>query len=195
MATLPKPFITPEQYLEMERQAEYKSEYYAGEVIAMSGASRAHNLLATRLIGELDRQIRGRRCEVYPSDMRVGIGKHLYLYPDVSAVCGEPRLADKQFDTLLNPAFVAEVLSPTTERLDRGYKSESYRRLESLRQYLLVSQDRVHVELYTRTTDGKWVLTESNAREDVIELDSIGCRVALADLYEKLEFEESPAAG
>jgi Uma2 family endonuclease len=195
MATLPKVFTTPEQYLELERQAEHKSEYYAGEVIAMSGASFGHNVLATNLSATLHQQLRRTKCAVMQSDMRVmAEAGRTCVYPDVAVVCGPPRFVDQHPDTLLNPAFVTEILSPTTERRDRGFKSEYYRRIESLRQYLLVSQDRVHIELYTRTTDGKWVLTEANTRGDVIELDSIGCRVTLADLYEKLEFEESPAA-
>jgi len=194
MAASPITFISPEQYLEMEREAEYKSEYYEGEVVAMSGASRAHNLLAGNLIGELRQQMRGRSCEAYPGDMRVSIGRQRYFYPDVSAVCGEPKFADHSPDTLQNPAFVAGILSPATERLDRGYKAEGYRRIESLRQYLLASQDHVHVELYTRGEDGKWILTEASSKEDTVELDSIGCRLKVADLYEKVRIGEGNTA-
>ena len=194
MSTQPKPFLTPEQYLEIERQAEFKSEYYQGEMFAMAGASRAHDLLAGNLFAAIHQQLRRRPCQIHSSDMRVRVSATgLYTYPDVSVVCGEPRFADKDVDTLLNPTFVAEILSPSTEGFDRGRKFEHYRSIESLAEYLLVAQDRVHVELYTRQTDGRWVLSEASRLEDTLEVPAIGCRLSLADLYEKVDLVPASA--
>ena len=196
MSTQPRTALTPEEYLELERKAEYKSEYYHGEMFAMAGASREHNVLAMNLSATLHAQLRRRPCEVYPSDMRVRVGATgLYTYPDVSVVCEQPQLADEHADILLNPTFLAEVLSPSTEGYDRGRKFEHYRTIESLAEYLLVAQDRIHVDLYTRQQDGRWVLSEASRLEDTLELPSIGCQLALADLYEKVDLEApNPAA-
>ena len=188
LSTQPRTYLTEEEYLELERKAEYKSEYYQGEMFAMAGASEPHNVLVWNLVRELGQQLRRRPCRAYTSDMRVRIGvTGLYTYPDVSVVCGQPQLADEHADILLNPTFIAEVLSPSTEGYDRGRKFEHYRTIESPAEYLLVAQDRVHVDLYTRQQDGRWVLSEASRLEDTLELRSIECRLALADLYEKVD--------
>jgi len=188
VSTLPKTFLTPEQYLEIERQAERKSEYFNGEMFAMAGAKEAHNLLVANLVGRLHEQLRSRPCRVYPSDMRVRVSATgLYTYPDVIAVCGQPRFLDDQKDTLLNPDLIVEVLSPSTEACDRGRKFEQYKSLESLREYLLVASDRVHADLYARHTDGRWLLTSADRMEDSLALESVGAQLTLADLYEKVE--------
>lgn len=193
MSSQAKSLLTPEQYLEIERQAEYRSEYYQGEMFAIAGAKEPHNVLAGNLLGVLHPQLRGRLCRVYPSDMRVRVSATgLYTYPDVTVVCGQPQLADEYADTLLNPTVIAEVLSPTTEGHDRGRKFEHYRAIESLAEYLLVAQERVHVELYTRQPDGRWLLSEASRLEDTLELRSIECRLALADLYEKVDLTSPP---
>jgi Uma2 family endonuclease len=114
----------------------------------------------------------------------------LYAYPDVVAVCGEPRFLDDQDDTLLNPGLIVEVLSPSTEACDRGRKFEHYKSIESLREYLLVASDRMHADLYTRQPDGRWLLTSADKLEDSLTLESVGAEVALADLYEKVEFPQ-----
>jgi len=188
LSTQPKPFLTPEQYLEIERQAEYKSEYYQGETFAMAGASFLHTVLVGNLVAMLHQQLRRRPCRVCPVDLRVRVSATgLYTYPDVTVVCGEPRLLDPRNDTLLNPTFIAEILSPSTEGFDRGRKFEHYRSIESLSEYLLVAQDRVHADLYTRQPDGRWLLSEAGRLEDTLDLSSIGCRLSLADLYEKVD--------
>src|SRR4051812_40698878 len=138
MSTQPKPHLTPEQYLEIERAAEYKSEYFDGEMFAMSGAREAHNVVAMNIGAELREQLRQKPCRVYPSDMRVRVSSTgLYTYPDVVAVCDKPQFADEVTDTLLNPVLVVEVLSPSTEAYDRGRKFDHYKTIESLREYLL----------------------------------------------------------
>jgi Uma2 family endonuclease len=184
MSTQPRTLLTPEQYLEIERKAEYKSEYLNGEMFAMSGASRAHNLLATNVTAILRPQLRNRGCEIYASDMRVHIpATGLYTYPDIVVACGQPQFLDGNVDTLLNPTFLAEVLSPSTEAYDLGRKFEYYRKLESLSQYLVVAQDRLNANLYTKR-DGDWFLRGFNSMEDTLDLHSIGCKLTLADVYE-----------
>lgn len=187
MATAPvTPRPTPQEYLALERRAEFKSEYDNGYVNAMSGASREHNLIAGNVHGELRLQLRGRPCESYTSDMRVQAGASgLFAYPDVTVVCGEPRFLDKEVDTLLNPTVIVEVLSPSTEAYDRGRKFEHYRRLASLREYVLVAQDRVLVERYTRQGDN-WLLTELSRLDGVLRLESIGCEIPLEAVYERV---------
>ena len=194
MATHPTTFLTPEQYLEIERKAEFKSEYYQGEMFAMAGAKEAHNLVIWNLARELGQQLRQRPCRAYLADMRVRVSATgLYTYPDVVAVCGEPQFLDDQRDTLLNPNLIVEVLSPSTELYDRVRKFEHYRSLESVSEYLLVSSERVSAELYTRQPDGRWLLTTVSRMEDSLDLQSAGAHLALADLYEKVDFT-APAA-
>ena len=186
MSAHSKTLLTEAEYLERERKAEYKSEYYQGEMFAMSGASEMHNLLAGNLYAALHGQLRRRSCRVFGSDMRVRVSATgLYTYPDVVVVCGDRKFADNEFDTLLNPTLLAEILSPSTEAYDRGRKAEHYRQIESLAEYLLVAQDRVHVDLYTRQPDGTWSLKDASRPEETIELRSIECVLSLADLYEK----------
>jgi Uma2 family endonuclease len=188
MSSHPKTILTPEQYLEIERKAEYKSEYFQGEMFAMPGASEPHNVIAGNLGRELGVQLRSRPCRIYPSDMRVHIPETgLYTYPDVSVVCQAPQLIGDRKDTLLNPVFIAEILSPSTEAYDRGRKLEHYRSIASLKEYLLIAQDRVHVELYRRNGKGQWMLSEATGFDASIQLDSIDCQLSLADLYEKVD--------
>jgi Uma2 family endonuclease len=196
VSTQPKTFLTLEEYLEIERKAEYKSEYCDGEMFAMAGAGENHNQLVMNLAIGLGSQFRSRPCRVYSNDMRVRVvATGLYTYPDVVVVCGERRYLDERRDTLLNPSLLIEVLSPSTEAYDRGRKFESYRSIESLSEYLLVASDRVHVDLYTRQPDGRWLLTSASRLEDSLDLQSAGFRLALAELYEKVDLPGSqPAA-
>jgi len=188
VSTQPNTLLTPEEYLEIERKAEFKSEYFNGEMFAMAGAKEAHNLVVMNLGAGLHRQFRSRPCRVYPGDMRVRVpATGFYTYPDVIAVCGEPRFFDEPRDTLLNPGLVVEVLSPSTEAYDRGRRFEHYKSLESLREYLLVAADRIHADLYTRQADGRWMLTSADKLEDSLTLESVDARLLLADLYEKVE--------
>ena len=176
---------TPGEYLELERKAEFRSEYLCGQIYAMAGASREHNLAAGNTFGEIRSQFRGRRCEVYQNDMRVRSGMR-YVYPDVVAVCGEPKFEDTGLDTLLNPTVIVEVLSDSTEADDRGEKFTRYRRLPSLQEYVLIAQKAVHVEQFVRQGE-QWVLSEMSRLDDVLRLSSIDCAVALRDIYEKIE--------
>jgi len=189
MSTQPKTLLTPEEYLAIERKAEYKSEYYDGVMYAMAGAQRAHDRIAWNLHRELGNGFRSRHCEGFTSNMRVRTVARHYTYPDASALCAEPRFGDDFVDTLLNPSLIVEVLSPSTEAYDRGRKFELYQSISSLREYLLLASDRVHADLYVRQPSGLWLLGSAGKLEDELMLESVGCRLKLADLYEKVEFD------
>ena len=183
------PYISPEEYLRLERQAEYKSEYLNGEIFAMSGASEGHNLIAGNIFGELRQQLRGGPCRAYVSDMRVKVRANgLYTYPDVVVVCGEPKFEDKEVDTLVNPTMLIEVLSPSTERYDRIAKTSYYRTIDSLAEHLLVAQDEIRLEQYARQ-DGQWLLSEYLALDAIVSLPSISGTLKLSDVYERITFE------
>jgi Uma2 family endonuclease len=185
-----KTHYTPDAYLALEREAEEKHEYLDGEIFAMAGASEAHILIVANLVMELGRQLKGRPCKVYPNDMRVNVRpRGLYTYPDVVVVCGKTELEDQHFDTLLNPTVIFEVLSPSTEGYDRGAKFESYRGVVSLAEYVLVSQEKVHVEHYGRQPDGRWMLSETSLIDTMLELPAIGCRLPLSEIYDKTEIQ------
>jgi Uma2 family endonuclease len=151
MSTQAKIFLAPKQYLEIERQAERKSEYWQGEMFALAGADEPHNLLVTNINGQLYTQLRSSACRIYSNDMRVRVSATgLYTYPDILVVCGVPQFLDGRRDTLLNPALIVEVLSPLTEAYDRGRKFEHYQSIDSLKQYVLAASERVHADLFTR---------------------------------------------
>jgi Uma2 family endonuclease len=191
MSAAEKTRLTASEYLNLERKSEIRHEFFRGEIFAMSGASREHNLIAGNLNGEIRSQILERRCESYASDMRVQIeATGLYTYPDVVVVCGEPRFEDRHVDTLLNPTVLFEVLSESTEAYDRGLKFGHYRRIPSLREYVIVSQERMTVERFSRRGDD-WVLTEFSSPDQVLELESIGCKLALDRIYAKVQFPEA----
>ena len=180
-------YLTPQEYLEIERRAEYKSEYFDGEMFAMAGASPAHNEITLNVASEIHSQLKKRPCYVYANDVRVKISAtELYTYPDIVALCGPPRFEDNQKDTLLNPTVIIEVLSDSTEAYDRGKKFQHYRTLESLQEYVLISQQECRVEHYVRQPGNQWTLTEIHDLAEVIQLSSIQCQLALADIYEKV---------
>jgi len=189
------PRFTPEQYLALERKADFKSEFCNGFIIAMAGATREHNVIAGNLHGEIRSQLKGRTCEVYMSDMRVRVSPTgLFTYPDVVAVCGDARFLDDKRDTLLNPTTIVEVLSKSTESYDRGDKFMNYRRLESLREYVVVSQAKVLVERFTRQRDD-WLLTEFRNLDDTLRLASIGCAIPLREIYARIQFPTEDTTG
>ena len=182
--------LTTEEYLAKERKALTKSEYRDGQIHAMPGASRKHNLIAGNTFAELHVQLRNRVCEVYQNDMRVKVSAAgTYTYPDVVVVCEEPRFEDTHFDTLLNPTVLIEVLSPSTAAYDRGDKFASYQKLDSLCEYVLISQDSVCVEHYLRQ-EQDWNLTEFRSLDDVFSLVSIGCELSLRAIYAKVQFSQ-----
>lgn len=188
MSTQPKHRYTAGQYLEIDRGAEEKSEFLDGIIYGMGGATARHVLIVGNLVRELGSQLREKPCTVYSTDLRVCIDPHgMYAYPDVVVVCGEPQFLDGAMDTLLNPMLIVEVLSETTKDYDRGEKFERYRAIPSFREYLLVAQDKIHVERFIKQDDGAWLLSETNRLSDIVELSSIGCRVPLTEIYLKVQ--------
>jgi Uma2 family endonuclease len=191
MTTRPDLRLTPEEYLRIERAAEWKSEYVDGEMFAMSGASHRHTVIAANLVRELGNHLRNGPCTVSSADLRVATDRRRhYTYPDVVVLCDPPQFVDDRLDTVTNPTLIAEVLSDSTEKYDRGGKFERYRSVASLSEYLLVAQDRIHVELFTRQPDGRWSLREWNDPAAEIEIESLHCRVKIAEVYAKVTFED-----
>ena len=189
MAALPQRRYTPEEYLEIDRKAEHRSEYVSGEILSMAGGSEKHSLIAVNTSGELRARLKHKPCRTFSSDMRIQISATgAFVFPDVSIVCGETHFAGSGHDLLLNPNVVVEVLSPSTESNDRGWKFAHYRQLESLSDYLLISQSEPSVEHYARQEDGRWVLTELRGLDSVLHLSSIGCELPLSEIYERVEF-------
>lgn len=195
MSTLGNRYITPEEYLRLEREAPYKSEYYYGIIYAMAGARESHDLIAGNAYFRLRAGFGSRGCRAHTSDMKVRTLARNYLYPDVSAYCGEPQFMDATRDVLLNPTLLvevlsrSEVLSPSTEAFDRGKKFELYRSIPSLRDYLLIAADRGHADLYTRQANGQWLLSSFDRPEDELTVDSLGCRLKLVEVYEYVNFD------
>jgi Uma2 family endonuclease len=189
MSAQPKRLLTLEEYLAIERDVEAKHEFYRGEMFAMGGASFAHTQITIAAAASLYDQLKEGNCHVSANDLRVKVSASgLYTYPDVVVTCEKPRFEDDKFDTLLNPQSIIEVLSDTTEKYDRGKKFEFYRQIDSLREYALISQDRAHIELFTKGDDGVWKLSEATGLDAAIELAAIGCRLSLADVYAKVSW-------
>src|SRR5205085_6238647 len=188
MASLPDYYLSPEEYLAIERKAEYKSEYIDGVLYAMAGGSERHNLIAGNILTELNIQLRERPCRVYPSDLKVRISKaKKFFYPDVSVVCGETKFADDARDVILNPVLIVEVLSESTAAFDRGKKFQSYQQIESLQEYLLVAQDEFIVEHYLRQEQNHWLYTKVLGLEETLALPTLKCQLALSDIYSKVK--------
>jgi len=182
------PRLTPEQYLEIERAAEFKSEYFDGQMYAMAGGTFNHAAIIGSLYIALGSALRGRPCRLFTSDLRVRIGPGgLHTYPDTTGVCGEPRFADDYKDTLTNPVLIVEVLSKSTEAHDRGFRFREYRKIESLREYALVSQTAPLIEVFSRGNEGEWTLREFSGPSAVSRFSSIDCTVNLGDIYRDLE--------
>lgn len=185
--SLPQQKLTPQEYLDIERKAETKSEFLDGEMFAMTGGSEPHALIILNIGAELRNRLKGRPCRARASELRVKItATGLYTYPDVIAACNEPQFEDSHIDTLLNPTVIFEVLSPSTEAYDRGKKFAYYRTVASLTDYVLVAQDRIQVERYTRQPDGTWTLTDWSRISDNLSLASIDVTIPLAEIYDKV---------
>ena len=183
--------LTAEEYLQQERVAEFKNEYTSGDVTAMAGGTSNHSELATNIIGIVKQQFITRPCRVFNSDFKVRIDKaNAFRYPDVSGLCGPVLYHDSTHDAYCNPAVIFEVLSPSTEAFDRGEKFRLYRLLDSLFEFVLVRQDRVEVEVWTRGNEGVWTSIIYNERTDSFPLRTLDCTLTLGDIYEKVEFGE-----
>lgn len=186
------PSFTPEEYLSLERAWDVRHEYLDGFVYAMAGESPAHSIICFNLNGILHPQLRGTRCRGFSPNMKVRAGERgLYAYPDLAVACGEPVFHDQHGDVLLNPSVIFEVLSPSTEAYDRGEKFARYRSVETLADYVLVSQAEPRVEHFSRQPDGSWSRAEVSGAGSALTLDSINCRLPLAELYDRVAFSHS----
>lgn len=190
MSSLPKRLFTDEEYLAIERKAEYKSEYLNGEIYAMVGASRSHNIIVTNLVYLLESQLRKKACSVYSNDMRVRTRRRgLYAYPDVVVTCGEEMFADDERDILLNPLVIIEVLSDSTASYDRGEKFWNYRQIPSLCDYLLVAQNEIYVAHNSKRSENEWLNREVKDADARIEINSINCYLDVKEVYAKVVFK------
>jgi Uma2 family endonuclease len=181
--------ITPQEYLELERKSAVKSEYFDGEMFEMPGVTYEHGRILLNLAAALQTQCVERGCAVNGPELRVKISATgLYTYPDLLIVMGEPRFEESRRDTLLNPIVLIEVLSDSTEAYDRGEKFAHYRTIETLREYVLVSQNECRIERFEKQDDGRWLLSETTGMEGFLELLSVSCRVPLSRIYEKIDF-------
>ena len=188
MASNPVTKVTEEEYLAIDRAAEMRSEFLEGEMFAMSGGSMRHARLQGNIYFEIHNALRGSNCQPFGSDFRVRVSPgRMYAYPDVLVVCGKPLLVDERQDILLNPTVIVEVLSPSTERYDRGVKSQYYRGIESLRDYVLVDQNQVRIEHYSRGDANVWTLRDYQRQEEELRIDSIRISLPLARIYEGVE--------
>lgn len=188
MSTQMPTCLTPEEYLVIERQAEDKSEYVDGVMYAMSGATFRHNIIVANVIAEVGQQLRGRPCRVLSSDMKIrGHDSRSFFYPAVSAVCGKPQFHDERRDVILNPTLIVEVMSESTAAFYRFEKFQAYQQLDSLREYLLVSQDKNFIEQYVRQAREKWTYIAQVGLESSLTLPSIECTLSLKAVYDKTE--------
>jgi Uma2 family endonuclease len=181
--------LTPQEYLAIERAAEFKSEFFDGEMFAMAVISKDHSRITVNLTGGFHAAIRGKDCDLFSSDLRVKVSANgLYTYPDLTIVCGPVDVEDEQADVLLNPTLIIEVLSPGTERYDRGKKFDLYRELDSLKEYVLVSQDQYRVEQFLRGNGSEWGYRVAFKEDDIVEFPSVGCSIPLKDIYARVVF-------
>lgn len=191
MSALPKiAYYTPQEYLRMEREATYKSEYFQGEIFAMAGASENHNMISRRVSGSLFNHLKGKKCTHYSADMKLHIPANtLYTYPDLMVVCGEKKFVDGEKDIIMNPVIIIEILSKTTEAYDRGDKFALYRSIPSLREYVMISSISIRAEVMRKENDlGLWFLaSEADTLEGSIQMKNINLALSLSDIYEETE--------
>jgi Uma2 family endonuclease len=184
-------YISPEEYLAIEREAFEKHEYYKGEVFAMSGASLRHNDITSNVFGALVVFLKGKNCKAYGSDLRIHIPENsLYTYPDISIVCGKPETTDSFMDNITNPSVIIKILSKSTMNYDRGTKFNLYRSIPTLKEYVLIDSNSIMVEIYSRLNDNSWILKEYQHLSDSIYISPIDLTLLLKDIYDDVSFNE-----
>ena len=190
MSAHAQPKITAEEYLEAERSATFRSEYYGGYVYALAGGTWAHSMVINNLARELGNALKQTPCGVTSNDLRLAVSPTtMYTYPDVMVICGEPHFIDSRQDSVTNPTLIVEVLSPSTERYDRGFKSAQYRAVESLQEYALVWQTEPHVEVFRRHGKDEWLLKESIGLDATCRFESVDAAIPLSEIYARITFE------
>lgn len=187
-----KHWIAPEDYLELERNAEFKSEYLEGQIFAMSGGSPEHSAITVNITRELSLQLKGRPCQAFSNDLKVRTSyTGLYAYPDLTVVCSEPIYHDEKRDIITNPVVIIEVLSPSTEAFDRGRKFAHYQNILSLLDYILIAQDQPWIDHYARQPNNRWLLTPVVGLESSLWIPSIECDLRLAEVYDRIVFADT----
>lgn len=182
---------SPEEYLELEEAADYKSEYRDGEIVPMTGGTTNHNKIALNIAASLKFALRGQDYDIYIGDVRLWIPRYRqYTYPDVMVIQGEPLYTGTGTTTVMNPSLIVEVLSKSTKNYDQGDKFLYYRSISEFKEYILIDQARYHVMQHTKTVEGKWLLTDYESEAAVLELSSIEFKINMSDIYEKVNFEE-----
>ena len=182
-------YISEHEYLEQERAATEKHEYYEGEIYAMSGATANHNNIFTNLFPDIANKLKGKGCRPYSSDLRIHIPKNtLYTYPDISIICGEMKLTDDKFDTATNPSVIIELFSQSTRNDDRLEKFSLCRDIPTLQEYILVDTRKIHIEAHVRNSDSTWKLTDYRYLHDTLEIVTVNISISLNDIYEGLTF-------
>lgn len=177
-------FISPDEYLEMERASDEKHEYYDGYVVAMSGASLVHNHIAMNLYGEISGFLKGKNCQILPSEMRVSTpNRDTYIYPDALIFCDKPELEDDKFDTLLNPTVVFEIWSPSTSKNDMGYKLLYYQNIQSIHEYIMIDSKKRYVQDVQKQPDGAWRIMNITDPSGELEIQSISFTISFDDIY------------
>ncbi len=190
MLSQKKEKITPDEYLEFDKNSDVKNEYFDGEIFAMVGASLNHNRISFNLVRELGNTLKNTHCEGFAGDMRVKVQEiDKYTYPDIAVACGKIELEEKGLDTLLNPILIIEILSDATEAYDRGLKFEHYQLIASLQEYILVSQHSCSVIRYLRNPDNSWNYRKYTGMKDVLQIQSITCELPLSEIYHNVEFD------
>jgi Uma2 family endonuclease len=188
VASHPITKVSAEEYLAQDRAAEFRSEFLDGEIVAMSGGSARHSIVTVNLTREISTALRGKSCQAFNSDLRVRVSPRMYTYPDLTVVCGRFMLADERQDILLNPTVIFELLSPSTEKYDRGIKLQSYRSIESLQDYILVAQDQIRIEQYTRGEANVWTFRDYQGAKENLVIASIQVSLPLSGIYDRVEF-------
>jgi Uma2 family endonuclease len=190
MQTQTKPrYYTPEEYLKLEEKAEFRSEYHNGEIIPMTGGSLNHNRIAINLVTALKVALKGKGYEPFINDLRVWLARYSrYVYPDVLVIAGQPTLHENRNDTVTNPLMAVEVLSKSTGNYDQGEKFRYYRSIPELQEYVLIDQYKIHVEQFTKTPEGKWLLTEYESSDAVLTMSSFDFQISLSDIYDGVVF-------
>lgn len=181
-------YTTEAEYLSFERRSEERHEYYKGEIYLMSGASFKHNIIEDNLRGAIHAFLKGKKCRSFGSNLRVHVPKNtLYTYPDILIVCDTPKFVDNEFDTLLNPAVLIEILSPSTGNYDRGAKFDLYREIETLKEYLLIDSAKTHCIHYVKNADSTWTFSEAKNLTDTFVIATIGLQIQLSEVYDGIE--------
>jgi Uma2 family endonuclease len=184
-------YVSPQEYLEMERISDVKHEYFKGEVFAMSGASWEHNVIVKNINTLILPFLKGKPCDMFGSDLRIHIPENtLYTYPDLSIICGKSETTDKEKDTVIRPSVLIEVLSKSTKDYDRGTKFTLYRNITTLKEYILIDSTSVCIEIYRRLPDNSWQLTEFKKLSDDFHISTIGLTLFLKDIYDDINFDE-----